>query len=103
MKGRIVLSRLGFPKANVGCGQIVTQRDRPARLKEFQLLDGRSHATLVNIEGGFLRPAGIITDTEQRVLLKPAATIVEVTAGFRRRILAHSCSSRYCLLSMKER
>jgi hypothetical protein len=44
---------LGFPKANGGCGQIVTQRDRAGRLKEFQLLDGRSHATLVNIEEGF--------------------------------------------------
>jgi hypothetical protein len=53
MKGRIVLSRLGFPKANGGCGQIVTQRDRPAGLKEFQLLDGCSHATLVNIEERF--------------------------------------------------
>jgi hypothetical protein len=31
----------------------VTQRHRAARLKEFQLLDGRSHATLVNIEEGF--------------------------------------------------
>ena len=53
MKGRIVLSRLGFPKASGGCGQIVTQRDRAAHLKEFQLLDGRSHATLVNIEEDF--------------------------------------------------
>jgi hypothetical protein len=41
------------PKASGGCGQIVKQRDRAARLKEFQLLDGRSHATLVNIEEGF--------------------------------------------------
>ena len=28
-----------------------------------------------------MRPTGIITDTEQRVLLKPAATIVEMIAG----------------------
>jgi len=41
------------PKASGSCGQIVTQRDRAAHLKEFQLLDGRSHATLVNIEEGF--------------------------------------------------
>jgi len=45
----------------------------------------------------------IMTDAEQRILLKPGAMIVEVTVGFRRRILAHSCSSRCCLLSMKER
>jgi hypothetical protein len=41
------------PKASGGCGQIVTQRHRPARLKNFHLPDGRSHATLVNIEEGF--------------------------------------------------
>jgi hypothetical protein len=40
-------------RASGGCGQIVTQRDGAARPKEFQLLDGRSHATLVNIEEGF--------------------------------------------------
>jgi len=91
------------PKASGGCGQIVTQRDRAARLKEFQLLDGRSHATLVNIEEGFCGRQGSSPIPSNEFLLKPAATIVEVTAGFRRRILAHLCSSRCCLLSMKER
>jgi hypothetical protein len=91
------------PKASGGGGQIVTQRDRAARLKEFQLLDGRSHATLVNTEEGFCGLQGSSPIPSNDFLLKPAATIVEVTAGFRRRILAHLCSSRCGLLSMKER
>jgi hypothetical protein len=36
----IVLSRLGFSKATDRCGQIVTQCDRPARLKDFNFWTG---------------------------------------------------------------
>jgi len=63
---RIVLSWLGFRRPDRR-GQIVTQRHRPARLKNFHLPDGRSHATLVNIEEEFFTACRIITDAEQRV------------------------------------
>ena len=55
---RIVLPRLGFRRPPTDRGQIVTQHNRPARLKNFHLLDGGSHENLVNIiRGRILRSA----------------------------------------------
>ena len=88
------------PKANDGCGQIVTQRDRPARLKEFQLLDGRSHANLVNIEEEFY---GLQDHHRCR-----ATSFAKASCNDRRgycwlppKDFGSLCSSRCCLLSIK--
>ena len=77
------------PKASGGCGQIVTQRDRPARLKEFQLLDGRSHATLVNIEEGFwlhlCSSSTLLVEHEREIMQKLPRVVVRVADLFAKR------------------
>ena len=66
--------------------QIVTQRNRPARLENFHLLDRRSPANLVNIgRGRILRPGGSSP--------MPSSEFAQATCNDRR---------GYCRLSLKD-